>query len=116
MYTWRKESWLDIYKLAIGAFLLLAPWLFAFSYMPARVDALVCGLFVSGLSVMALFTPTDWEQWAALVLGLWISVSPWVLGFPHAVALKINILTGLLTFYLAGLELFLTHYETDESP
>jgi hypothetical protein len=117
MYTRRNLSVLDIYKLVLGSFLFLAPWLFAFAYAPARVDAAVSGLLVAGLSVLALVALTDWEEWAALALGLWVLFSPWVLRFPHAAGMKIHVFIGLLVIYLAGLELLLIHYDVkNESP
>jgi hypothetical protein len=116
MYTRRNLSVLDIYKLVLGIFLFLAPWLFAFAYTPARVDALVSGMLVTALSVLALVALTDWEEWAALALGLWLLLSPWILRFPHAAGMKIHIFIGILVVYLAGLELLLIHYDTEASP
>jgi hypothetical protein len=45
--------------------------------------------------------------WGQLILGLWVSVSPWVLGFSDAtLALWGNIFAGALIFILALWELF----------
>ena len=52
----------------------------------------------------------DRKEWIACVLGLWIAVSPWVLGFQHTVAMFINLAVGLSIAYLALLDLWLTHY------
>ena len=111
MYRWRRESPLVVYKLLLGAFLLIAPWLFAFAYKPARVDATVSGVLVLFLSVAALYAFAELEEWAALAVGLWIFVSPWVLHFPYAPAIKIHVIIGLLVFYLVGLELWLMKYD-----
>ena len=113
MYTRRRVSVLDMYKLVLGTFLLLAPWLFAFVYAPARVDAVVSGMLVAALSAIALYCLTDWEEWAALALGLWVLLSPWLLRFPHAAAMKVHIFIGVLVVYLAGLELWLIYFEPD---
>ena len=106
----RKEYPLDVYKLGLGAFIFLSPWLFALTYAPARVESVISGAAVMLLSLAALIAFGDWEEWAALVMGLWLVVSPWVLGFPHAAAMKIHIAAGLIVAYLAGLELWLIHY------
>jgi hypothetical protein len=53
----------------------------------------------------------DLEEWSALFVGLRMLASPWALGFPHA-ATKVHVGVGLLVAHLAGLELWLFHYET----
>src|SRR5215813_1402243 len=88
--NWRKECTLDVYKLVLGAFVFLSPWLFAFTYSPARLDAWGSGLLVMGLSAAAMVAFVDWEEWLALAVGLWMLAAPWVLGLPP-VATKIHI-------------------------
>src|SRR5215510_16501616 len=78
-------------------------------YSPARLDAWGSGLLVMGLSAAAMVAFVDWEEWLALVVGLWMLAAPWVLGLPHA-ATKIHVAAGLICVYLAGLELWLVHY------
>ena len=67
---------------------------------------------VAGVSAVALIAFREWEEWIACVLGLWIAVSPWVLGFQHTVAMFINLSVGILIAYLALLELWLIHYRS----
>jgi hypothetical protein len=112
MFSWRRESALDLYKFGLGAFVFLSPWLFAFVYQPARVDAWASGLAVMVASIAALIVFVDWEEWLALALGLWMMASPWILALPH-VATKILFAAGLICVYLAGLELWLLH---DDAP
>jgi hypothetical protein len=108
---WRKESPLDVYKLALGAFLFLSPWLLALAYPAARIDAWICGLLLMAVSAAALVAFADLEEWSALVVGVWMLASPWALGLPHA-ATRLHIGVGLLVAYLAGLELWLVHFDT----
>ncbi|HET6927948.1 MAG TPA: SPW repeat protein [Hyphomicrobiaceae bacterium] len=105
-----REYVLDIYKLLLGGFMALSPWLFAFRYEAARLESVASGVLVVAISIAALIAFADWEQWAVLALGLWLMASPWALGFPLAAAMKIHIAVGLLLVYLAGLELWLIHY------
>jgi hypothetical protein len=106
---WRTESPLDLYKLVLGGFVFLSPWLFAFVYGVARMDAWVSGLILMAASTVALVAFYDWEEWLALALGLWLIAAPWVLGLPH-LATKIHVAAGLICTYLAVLELWLVHY------
>jgi|SRR5262245_3374819 len=110
MLKWRRESALDLYKFILGAFVFLSPWLFAFVYQPARVDAWISGMAIMLASIAALTVFVRWEEWLALALGLWVAASPWVLALPHA-ATKILFGAGLVCIYLAGLELWLLHYD-----
>ena len=114
MSRWRDECALDFYKLAIGGFLFLSPWLFAFTYSAARLDAWASGLLLIALSGAAVVAFFDWEEWLALALGLWMIAAPWVLGLPHA-ATRIHVAAGLLCAYLAGLQLWLVHYHQPEN-
>jgi hypothetical protein len=113
MITWRSECTLDLYKLVLGGFVALSPWLFAFVYSPARLDAWAIGLILMALSAAAIMALNDWKEWLALALGLWLIAAPWVLGLPH-LATKIHVGAGLICVYLAGLELWLLHYDAPE--
>src|SRR5262245_15732937 len=108
-----QECVLDIYKLVLGGFVALSPWLFAVRYDTARLESVAAGVLVVAISIAALIAFADWEEWAVLVLGLWLIASPWALGFPAGAAMKIHIGVGLALVYLAGLELWLVHYNHD---
>jgi len=43
--------------------------------------------------------------------GAWIVASPWLLGFPHTIAMHVFIGIGIVVMYLAALELWLIHYD-----
>jgi SPW repeat len=110
MMKQRKESILDIYNLVLGALLFASPWLFASTHAVMGEDAWVTSILIVSLSVAALMAFAEWEEWIILLLGIWLVVSPWILGFHHITAMKINVGVGLAVAYLAGLELWLLHY------
>jgi hypothetical protein len=114
MITWRRQSILDVYKLVIGAFLFLAPWLFAFQYQPARNDSWLTGLLLVLAALAALVAYDDREEAVMLLVAVWALVSPWVLHYPHAAAMKVHVGVGLIVAYLAALELWLMHYAVEE--
>jgi hypothetical protein len=82
MHRWRREAILDCYNLVLGTFLFVSPWLFVFARDVARVDVWVTSALLVLISIATLVAFAEWEEWASLVLGLWMVVSPWVLGFP----------------------------------
>ncbi len=108
---WRRETILDVYTLALGAFLFVAPWLFAYAYAPARADDWASSAIVVASAVAALLAFREWEEWVSLIVGLWVLASPWLLGFQHAKAMAVNVAVGLLITYMSALELWLIHYD-----
>jgi hypothetical protein len=107
MKRWRRESALDVYNLLLAMFLLISPWLFARANMTAAVDLRATGAAIAILSLVAMVTFAYWEEWANLLLGLWLIVSPWLLGFAHTRAMHFSIAVGVAVAFLAALELFL---------
>jgi hypothetical protein len=110
MHNQRQYAILNIYQLALAVFLFASPWLFAFAHGTLRIDTWISAAIVVAVSAVALSAFREWEEWIACVLGLWIAVSPWVLGFQHTTAMFINLSIGILIAYLALLELWLIHH------
>ena len=94
----------------LAIFLFVSPWLFACAHGTLRVDTWVSAALVAVVSFVTLIAFREWEEWVNCILGLWIAVSPWVLGFQHTAAMFVNLAVGLVIAYLAMLELWLIHY------
>jgi hypothetical protein len=112
MHGQKKSAILEVYQLVLAVFLFVSPWLFAFAHGSLRIDTWVSAALVAIISFVALIAFRDWEEWINCILGLWIAVSPWVLGFQHTRAMFVNLAVGILIAYLAMLELWLTHYRS----
>jgi len=112
----RREAVLDGYKLTIGAFLFVSPWLAASTHGNMGRDAWIVGALIAVISFAALIAFTEWQEWIVLALGAWLAASPWILGFQSATAMKINVGAGLLIIYLAALELYLIHFPPSPEP
>ncbi|NTH16455.1 SPW repeat protein [Agrobacterium rhizogenes] len=91
----RTQDWAS---LLLAACLFTSPWIFGFTaeLMPSWnawiVAALLCMFAIAALSVFV-----EWEEWANLVIGLWLIASPWLLGFAaNASAMWTNIVLGVL--------------------
>jgi hypothetical protein len=109
MRQWRRESVLDIYNLLLAVVLFASPWLFALTNTVGKVDLWVTGAVVAAISVAAIVAYAKWEEWANLLLGLWLIVSPWILGFAHTRAMHFSIGLGVIVAFLAALELWLLY-------
>jgi hypothetical protein len=106
----RKEAILDVYNLALGMFLIACPWLFGFVHRAAADNVWLTGGLIALCSIAALVAFKEWDEWINLLLGAWLIVSPWLLGFAHTRAMHFSIAAGLVVIYLSGLELWLMHY------
>jgi hypothetical protein len=120
MKKWRPESVLDLYNLFLASVLLAAPWLFTLTNPAGKIDLWASGAAIAAISLAAIVAFASWEEWANLLLGLWLVVSPWILGFADTRAMHFCIGLGIVVAYLALLELWLvyeaTHFDQDTPP
>jgi hypothetical protein len=107
MNEWSNAKLCDVANLVLGAFLFLSPWLFGFETGAPFTNALICGVIIAALSIAALAAFATWEEWLNLILGLWVIVSPWVLGFAGTMAARnVHLVVGFLVAILAAIELW----------
>ena len=111
---WRSESVLDIYKLLLALFLFVTPWLFAYANEEAKIDLWASSAAIVVLSFAALIAFSYWEEWLNFLIGLWLVVSPWVLGFAHTRAMHYSIGIGAVVAFLAALEMWLVYDASSE--
>ena len=95
---------MNIVNALAGAGLFLSPWLFSFSgEQAASWNAWIGGLLVAIVAVAAVAQLETWEEWVNLGIGLWLVISPWVLGFadrvfwPHLLFGLFSVVAGLTT-------------------
>ena len=115
MSTWRRESVLDLYSLMVGLSLFASPWLFVFTSEKARIDIWATSALIAATSIIAIVMFSNWEEWLNLVLGFWLVVSPWALGFTHTKAMHVSIGAGIVVTFIAALELWLVNYDTQQA-
>lgn len=101
------RSVLDLYNLLLAAVLCGAPWFFAHASRIAELDLSLSALAIIILSLAAMIAFAMWEEWVNLALGLWLVVSPWLLGFAHTRAMHFGVSIGAVIAFLAALELWL---------
>lgn len=85
----------------LGLWLLVSPLVLGFSgHTAAAWNDAIIGVGALGLKYVLDRHETRWRGYAALLLGLWLMISPWVLGYSHtAMALWNNVVAGII---LAG--------------
>lgn len=105
-----RETVPDVYNLFLAAVLFISPWLFKLTISQGRIDLWVTSANIGILSLAAIIAYRDWEEWINVLMGVWLIVSPWLLGFAHTRAMHFSIGFGIVIMLLALLDLFL-HYE-----
>ena len=100
--TLKWEDWIGV---AIGAWMLISPWVMGFSdHQAATMNALVMGTILVLEEMLELGVHETAEEWIDLVAGLWLIVSPAALGFGSLMSASAStIAAGLLTVLFAAL-------------
>jgi hypothetical protein len=57
----------------------------------------------------ALAAFAEWEEWTNVMVGIWLLVSPWILGFDGSQAMHIDLVIGTIVAVLATIELCSDH-------
>ncbi len=97
----RTAHWQDWASLVLGLWLLLSPWLLGYTSLTnALWNSVIVGILVALMALMHLRGGPVWEEWVNLVLGIWLILSPWILGFsgmasPTWNAVIVGVLVGL---------------------
>lgn len=96
-------QWRDAVNLVLGLWLIASPWALSFATEPAPMwNASAIGAIIAVAAVAALFAFHRWEEWAEAALGLWLIVSPYLLGFAMQMAATWNhVLVGIIVAGLA---------------
>jgi hypothetical protein len=95
------KHWQDAVNAVLGAWLVLSPWAIGYqSELAATSNAFVIGVALIAAALGAIFVPRAWEEWTEGALGLWLVVSPWVLGFSGGARFN-AVVTGIVIAALA---------------
>lgn len=78
-----EKQWQYGMNIVFGILLFVMPWLLGFeTVIPLRSwDFFVIGVAIVGFAALAMHMRSRMGEWASLILGIWMFVSPWVLGF-----------------------------------
>ncbi len=94
----QTQRWQDWVNLVVGAWLFLTP----FAGVGAMSDLAAWNSYIFGLGIAifaaaALYRPQMWEEWVNLLIGIWLIIAPFALGFTEQTAVMWNqIIVGLV--------------------
>jgi len=95
----KDRRWQDVVMFILGLWLLVSPFALQFSSYTeiAALNSYVFGVGVMVLAAIALARPRMWEEQVNVILGVWLFLAPFVLGFQTETAAMVNhLLIGLL--------------------
>jgi len=82
--TGALDGLLSHVTLALSGLLLVSPWLLDFSGLAvAAWTAWISAIVIAIFSLAATIHFAEWEEWVALVGGVWLLVAPWALQFAY---------------------------------
>lgn len=92
-----RQRWEDWVNLVLGIWLFVSPWILGYAGIQgAAWNAYIMGIAIVVFTVFALRIPKPWEEWVNSAVGLWMVLSPWILGFGGQTAATWNaVLVGL---------------------
>ncbi|MBY0561402.1 SPW repeat protein [Hyphomicrobium sp.] len=97
------NDWQDSVNVLLGIALFISPW--ALNYAAdtnAALNAHIVGAVIALLALAALFAFRVWEEWISAVLGAWLIIAPWVLGFSgNATATRTSVVIGIAAIVLS---------------
>lgn len=123
-YQMRYNRWQDWVNVVLAVWLFISPWVLQFgastqvgpvgavsgpmvAVSHAAWNAWVLGVIVFLVALSAIGSWEVWQEWWNLVLGAWIFVAPWALGFAFLPRASWNHwIVGALVFLLALSELY----------
>ena len=104
-----KQHWQDWLTAIVGVWLIISPWAYQYTLPEGASTVLLTWNFVvSGvaafvLGAAALASFRMWEEWADVVIGLWLVISPWVLQFTASPGAQWNaVICGAIIIVSAG--------------
>jgi len=90
------RRWQDGANFVLGIWLFTSPWVLGYSDTIAGWNAYLTGAAIVLFAVIAAYVPNAWEEVINMVIGVWLVLSPFVLGrVPKDVALH-TVCVGIL--------------------
>ena len=107
----KEARWQDVGALLVGVWLFFSPWILGFADLGiVAANAWIFGIVVAILAALAIFAYQQWEEWLNAAIGIWVFISPWVLGAAGNVSILWNsLIVGALLLVLALWSVTLEH-------
>ena len=111
----QRDHWQDWTNLVLAVWLFVSPWILKFAVvttigpaMYASWNAWSIGVIVFVISLSGLYREEPWPEWINFVLGAWLFIAPWFIGFAAGFPMAawdhwiVGAAIGLLALWGAG--------------
>ena len=113
----RNLMFMDWVNLVLAVLLIISPWVLAYPAGAASYNAVIAGLIIGLVAIGALVAFNQWEEWVNLVVGVWVFIAPFLLGFAGAAsAMWAHVIIGLVVAVLAAVELWSVTHQPSAHP
>src|SRR6478735_852367 len=104
----QPKHWQDVVNAVLGLGVIISPWVLGFEGSSmAMSNSVIVGVLLVATALGAVFVPRAWEEWTEAGIGLWLVVSPWVLGFSgNRNAMRSMVVAGAIVAAMALWTLF----------
>jgi hypothetical protein len=80
-----KQAWPVWVNVVVGAWLVVSGGLLGFTDQPAALwNSIIVGIVLAAFALWAYFGKQKWVHWVNVAAGVWLFLSPWILGFANA--------------------------------
>lgn len=89
-----------------GVWLVIAPFVLGYQSQTALWNDVILGVIVGSIGIIRTFSPsrsTTWLSWSNFVLGLWLIIAPFILGYARTTPRTNDVILGVI---VAGLSLW----------
>lgn len=109
-----SRHWQDAINTLLGLWLVVSPWLFGYAGETAAAwNAWIPGVIIAVAAIAAFTSFQEWEEWVNGLLGLWLVISPWLVGYTAVTAAMWNhVIVGIVTAVLAFWEVYQERHRT----
>lgn len=89
-----------------GLWLIVSPFFLAYGNLSrAMANDVILGIII-GILALVRFTGAyreGWISWVNVLLGIWVLISPWALGYAdNSVVMRNNVILGIIVILLSG--------------
>jgi hypothetical protein len=102
------KRWQDGVNLILGLWLFVSPWILGYAAQEgAAWNAYIMGAGIVVFAAIAAYVPRAWEEMINTILGVWLVLSPYVLGFAtHTMTAAHTVVVGVLVTVFAVWAMF----------
>lgn len=102
-----SRRWQDQVMVVIGVWLFVSPWVLGYpNYSPPAQNAFIAGAVIALVAAFDLVKTTVWAVLFNIVVGMWVAVSPWLVGVVRDPAMTWSlVIAGIATIVLGVWEL-----------